>query len=88
MRTKIQLPFKIYEKSFALIVILLLLALLIVYFINTYSNIIEGITVNADQEKNNKQTEEQVKADNKQKEAKHKSSNQDKKNKNMINNIE
>jgi len=87
MKTKIQLPFKIYEKSFALILILLL-ALLIVYFINTYSNIIEGITVNSDQEKNNKQTEEQVKADNKQKEAKHKSSNQDEKNKKMINNIE
>jgi len=87
MKTKIQLPFKIYEKSFALIVILLL-TLLIVYFINTYSNIIEGISVNADQEKNNKQTEEQVKADNKQKEAKHKASNQDGKSKNRINNIE
>lgn len=87
MKTKIQLPFKIYEKSFALIVILLL-TLLIVYFINTYSNIIEGISVNADQEKNNKQTEEQVKADNKQKEAEHKASNQDGKSKNRINNIE
>jgi Na+-transporting methylmalonyl-CoA/oxaloacetate decarboxylase gamma subunit len=87
MKTKIQLPFKIYEKSFALIVILLL-ALLIVYFINTYSNIIEGITVNADQEKNNENTKNRVESDNKQKEAKHKSSNQDEKNKKMINNIE
>jgi hypothetical protein len=86
MKTKIQLPFKIYEKSFALILILLL-ALLIVYFINTYSNIIEGITVNADQEKNNENTKNRVESDNKQKEAEHKSSNQDEKNKKMINNI-
>jgi len=86
MKTKIQLPFKIYEKSFALIVILLL-ALLIVYFINTYSNIIEGITVNADQEKNNENTKNRVESDNKQKEAEHKSSNQDAKKKKMINNI-
>jgi hypothetical protein len=87
MKTKIQLPFKIYEKSFALIVILLL-ALLIVYFINTYSNIIEGISVNADQEKNNENTKNRVESDNKQKEAQHKSSNQDARNKKMINNIE
>ena len=87
MRTKIQLPFKIYEKSFALIVILLL-ALLIVYFINTYSNIIEGISVNADQKKNNENTKNRVESDNKQKEAEHRSTNQDEKNKKMINNIE
>jgi len=87
MRTKIQVPFKIYEKSFALIVILLL-ALLIVYFINTYSNIIEGISVNADQKKNNENTKNRVESDNKQKEAEHRSTNQDARNTKMINNIE